>query len=214
MSQIEDRVLNKDFPPPNTGTGLKIKGIHTVPFISTLLGITVLALGIPVWVGIDTFLPWVIANAWTLALTTPLLVVSLLTPFVIARIISKTNAKFPPAMSVDVNGTIQMTPLFQWELLVELNEAAIATNEELQTAIKEIISKIDSSSPLSVRDPLWATVFPTLTSGSGPSRARTSLAKILIQANPTLAQFELIPPLDRTSLLPERKTEEILKTQT
>lgn len=217
MTQIEDRVLDKSQTPTNTGTGLRMHGLFNVPLLTSFFGITALALGIPVWVGLDTLLPWVMAHAWTIGLSVPILVLSLLTPFIVTRAMAKATDKISPSTpTVDDRGILQLPSAFQWNLLVELNGLAnTTTNDELRTTIKEIISKIDSTTPLSVTDPLWATLFPYLKSGPAGSRVQTTLANQLLQANPTLAQYELIPPAKSNSLfLPNLKIEEARATQT
>ena len=156
------------------------------------------------------------AHAWTIGLATPILVLSLLTPFIVIRAMAKSTDKTSPSIpTVDNRGILKMPSAFQWNLLVELNELANATtNDELRTTIKEIISKIDSTTPLSVTDPLWATLFPYLRSGPAGSSAQAKLADLLLQANPVLAQHELIPPAKPMSLLPNLKTQQTRNIQT
>lgn len=210
MSQIEDRVLDKSQMPPSIGTGMKMNGIHTIPLISSLLGVTLLAMGIPVWVGIDTLLPWAIAHAWTIGLTTPILLISLLAPFIVARAIAqRKDHPDPAAPRVNAKGDLQLPDSFQWSVMAELNELAeTTTNEEVRKAIQEIVSKIDANASLSAWDPLWVSLFPYLRSAAAESSARDTLATLLVQANPDLAQNEIVPPAKPTSLLPDLKTQQ------
>lgn len=122
------------------------------------------------------------------------------------------NHKSPPLTPSLTDELFLLPDAFQWNLFVDLNELARTSSDSstLQT-LKEIITQIESNTPLSTNNTTIPALYAILINAPHPTHALSTLTTLLEQTNPTLRKQDLntlFPPLSRE---PELPTTKILK---